>query len=197
MQKRRPNPSVDKALTAFEQEMGGREAVIEVLAHAPVDEEVQYLMLLLGDPSSDTRSLASLCIDGDIEPGKLLSLIRDGEMSKAQARSLRRVAKLLPDVAEDTMKRALPMQIRCPDCGGTKNSCVTCGGRGSVEKEPSLERQKTALELGGLLKKQAPINIQQNQFQGVMAASLREFQVKSDKVLYDHDAPVDAEVLEE
>jgi hypothetical protein len=158
---------------------------------------VDYLTRLLGDPAGESRSLASLCIDGDVQPGKLLKLIQDGELSRAQARSLRRAATYLPDVTEDVMKRALPRLVRCPACAGKRASCDVCDGKGRVEKEPSLERQKVALEVGGVLKKGPIVQNTVQQFQGVQVQGLRDFQVTATKALYDRQDVVEAEAAEE
>jgi hypothetical protein len=65
-----------------------------------------------------------------------------------------------------------------------------------VEKEPSLQRQKLALELGGMTQKSPGIVVQQNQFTAMQVQGLRDFQVKSDRALYDADVE-DAQVVGE
>lgn len=194
--KKRPNAFVDRCLTTFEQELGGRAVLVEILAHGQHDAEVDYLWSLLADPDGQARTLAELCIDGGIKPQRMIQLIREGEMAKAHVKALRKVARALPDVAADAMMRALPRKMRCPECFGKKADCGACDGSGRVEKEPSLQRQKLAFELGGLLQKAPLVQVQQNQFQAMQAQGLRDFQVRSDKALYE-EAPVDAEVVEE
>jgi len=197
MNSKQPNRLVERCLATFEQEVGGRAVLVEILAHGPHDEDVDYLWSLLADPEGQDRTLAKLCIDGGVKPQRLIQLIREGEMAKAHMRSLRKVARLLPDVAEDTMRRALPRKMKCPQCFGKDLQCGACDGTGKVEKEPSLQRQKLALEVGGLLKKSPGVVVQQNQFQAMQVQGLREFQVKSDRALYAAEETVDAEVVEE
>jgi len=191
---KKPNVLVERCLADFEREVGGRAVLVELLAHGPHDEEVDYLWSLLADPTAQERSLAKLCLDGGIKPQRMIQLIREGEMAKAHTRSLRKVARMLPDVTEDAMRRALPRKVKCPECFGKNAACGACDGTGRVEKEPSLQRQKLALELGGLTQKSPGIVVQQNQFTAMQAQGLRDFQVKSDRALYD---TVDAEVTEE
>jgi len=193
---KRPNVLVERCLTDFEREIGGRAVLVELLAHGHHDEEVDYLWSLLADPLSQDRSLAKLCLDGGIKPQRMIQLIREGEMAKAHTRSLRKVARMLPDVTEDAMRRALPRRVKCPQCCGKDPVCGACDGTGRVEKEPSLQRQKLALELGGMTQKSPGIVVQQNQFTAMQVQGLRDFQVKSDRALYDADVE-DAQVVEE
>lgn len=194
--KKKPAPHVDKLLQVMEREIGGRGALIDLLAHAPKDEETEYILALVADPEGDDRTLAELCIDGGIKPNKLIAILRSGELAKGQMKALRKVIERLPEVTEDMVKRALPRKVRCKDCGGKRADCTSCDGTGRVELEPPLARQKIVAEMTGLLVKAPSIQIQQNQVQGIQAQGLRDFQVGAAKALYQAPA-VDAEVLEE
>jgi hypothetical protein len=194
---KRPAPLIDRTLTQFERDIGGRQALVELLAHAPKDDETDYILQLVADPDGDKRSLAELCIDGGIKPAKLISLLRGGELARGQMRALRKVIARLPEVTEDMMKRALPRSGKCPDCKGRKSDCPTCDGSGRVEIEPPLARQKLALEVSGLLVKAPSIQIQQNQMQAIQQQGIRDFQVGAARALYPQPQDVvDAEVEE-
>jgi RecJ-like exonuclease len=89
-------------------------------------------------------------------------------MADAHVRSTRIIADQLPIVTADVMRLAQTHEIYCPTCRGdgtveeldadghsTGNSvvCDACRGTGKILEASDIDRQKLALEIGELLKK--------------------------------------------
>jgi hypothetical protein len=189
---RRVSKRTTALLTEFERDMGGRAALVEILAHvAETTQEGTVIASLVCDPANDRKNLGTLCVTAGIPPHALLRMIRDGHLGKAQAAAMRKVAQSLPTVVEDVMYRALPILEKCSTCHGRPPidplvPCWRCEGSGKVENEPTLDRQKLALELGGLINKPRGPQVQINNQQAVAMnmGALREFQTKNDKLVY-------------
>jgi hypothetical protein len=217
-----PHPKVVAALNQLEEAVGGREQIATSLqiSQQPLTVEEEILMNLLADPANQARSLASLCGQTGITIGRVLEMFSKAEGAQAYAKSLSRIYKKLPDVVGDVMDRALPKMKTCMPCKGMgkftvskegealEQECLNCGGEGSIEQEPQLDRQKVALQLGGFMKEKAGVNItsttnnvSQNMTLNVVK-STPDFRTATDRLLYPHKekalpAPaVDAEVVE-
>lgn len=154
-------PAVAKAIDALEAAMGGREALIDTLSLSH-DPDTDYLLGLIADPRHDDKSLSVLCDMGNITPGQLLRLYRDAKIARAQVLALDAVAKDLPAIATDVTRRAQNHYRLCAECRGTGSvkdklgtvlPCAGCDGAGQVLAEASLDHQKLALDLAGLLSK--------------------------------------------
>jgi hypothetical protein len=199
--------ALDEACSNFESEVGGRGALIEHLAHAPLTADQQLLVGAIADPRNDPSTLARICITYGIQFADLLTLFRAAGFAKAQLGAMRRVWGKLPDVAGDVMDRAVPHLLLCPTCAGDKEvekkliagsnedgspkftrwteTCETCGGHGEIQVQPKLETQKVALELGGLIQQKGGVEVNVVQQQAlVQAASSMRFYQESDEVLY-------------
>jgi hypothetical protein len=164
-------PAVRKAIDALEVAMGGRAGLIDALSTSE-DPDVEYLLGLIADPRADDLSLGVLCDRGNITPGQLLRLYRTARIAKAQVLALDKVADATPAVAEDVMRRAQNHYRICPSCAGTREGweairdaagkptgdsqkvpCKPCDGTGQILSDASLDHQRMALELAGLLVK--------------------------------------------
>jgi hypothetical protein len=214
--------AVERFLTELESAAGGREDLIQLLAHAPSSPEQTYLWGLLADPRNDTRNLAKVLAVGGVNLGQFLSALKDAKGGRALYRVMDSVEQYLPGVAHDLMARSVPHTLACRACRGSgkvttienskpkEMSCGVCYGEGAIPVLPDLERQKVALELGGALKKGGGIVVNQNQAQvqvhGAGRGGMREGQtrdairVATDKLLYGEAAAepvVDAELVEE
>ena len=195
--KRRVSKRTTLILAEFEREMGGRDALVEILAHVPeatfaAVQEGAIIASLVMDPANDRKHLGRLCADAGIPPVSLLRMLREGHLGRAQALAMRKVAQSLPTVVEDVMYRALPIIVKCHTCRGkgwtdAETVCWSCEGTGKAEEVPDLDRQKLALELGGMLKKVPATQVQVNQQanMGISFGSMREFQAANDRLVYD------------
>lgn len=198
-----PSRPLDKALKSLEEALGGREEIVAKLSLAPeLSGEETTILNLLADPANRGKSLASLCGAAGTNLNRVLSMFQKGEWAEAYVKSIRRIARQLPDVVGDVMSRALPKWRSCAACeatgalppkkeGDPARTCLECEGLGRVEVEPSVERQKMALEAGGLLKSGgggSTISID-NRRQTVNAPvilvkSSPDFRTATDKLLY-------------
>lgn len=159
-----PSPALEKALRSLEEALGGRDEIVAKLSLVPgLSTEETTILNLLADPESRGKSMGVLCGAAGTTLGRVLELMQKGEWAEAYVRSIRKIARQLPDVVGDVMSRALPRWRSCVVCralgrlppekeGGEPRTCLECEGLGRVEIEPSVERQKMALEAGGLLK---------------------------------------------
>lgn len=199
-------PSVSPATTAsfkaFESICGGRQALVAKLALVAAGKDEDYVVGLLADPRYEHEPLAGVCRAGKITLQRLMGLYRDAALVSAQVGAIDRVAQGLPAVAADVMTRSIEHRVTCPVCQGlatitpnpTKDDpnpeprpCRACAGHGSTIEQPAHETQKTALELGGLLKKGGGLTIQQNNQQIALSAGSAGFGdlvEKLDEVLF-------------
>lgn len=189
----KPPALVATSLDDLEQAIGGREALVAALMHAPKSAGIDYLLGLIGTPPlvglppmgvlngrHPTASLATLCAQGGITPGELMAAYRSGVLAKAQTLALHQVGQQLAAVTEDTMRRALPQTGQCDACDGTgtvvpepskKNPnphpepCRACKGTGTRTVQGDLEHKKLALDMGKMLPKSGGVNIAVNQQQ--------------------------------
>jgi len=218
-----PHPKVIAALEQLEEAVGGREHIATALqiSHEKLTVEEEILMNLLADPENQSRSLAELCGQTGITIGRVLEMFAKAEGAQAYVKSLNRIYRKLPDVVGDVMNRALPRMKVCGACRGLgkyevkkdgesiETVCLACGGAGNIEEVPELERQKVALQLGGLMKEKnggVQINSTTNNVNQTMTLnvvkSTPDFRTATDRLLYPHKekalpaAPVDAEVVE-
>lgn len=167
-------PRLVRALRAFEEAAGGREAIVAELATATLSEQETLLVRLLADPDRDHQPIHELLGYAQLSVARFLRLFRDARGARAYLDALDKVWQKLPDVAEDVMTRALPKQVTCKACDGsgfqrisaTKDRnlsgplkdqmervhCPDCSGTGLISQAPTLDYQKLALTLGGLPK---------------------------------------------
>ncbi len=207
---RRPrvNPRLEKAFKAIEETLGGREALVSILQNAPQTPEMDFLIGAVLDPTNDLRSLGGLCRDAGIPIGQLMKLLSDANIAKAQIESMHHISKHLPGVVSNVMEQSLPQEILCPWCKNDNvqvMSCKLCNGTGKTIKQPELETQKVALELGGMLKKGGGVQINQQintNVGGFSSSELSKIRDATDKILFQPQNPtqkqpvdVDAEVI--
>jgi hypothetical protein len=199
-------PAADQACKTFEAQAGGREKMVEHLASAPLTPKQALLVGAIADPRNDRHSLGRICQLYGIQFSDLMKMFRDAGFAKAQLAAMQRVWDYVPQVAEDVMQRALPHSITCP-CRGLDPECEDCRGRGSIEKQPELETQKLALQMGGLVAQPGGgVNISMKQEQHTTLAQsfggvFSRFAQASDQVLFpgvpqEDSPPLDAEVVE-
>jgi hypothetical protein len=212
-----PPALVSSSLAKIEQAIGGREALVAALAHAPKD--FDYVVGLIGDPSRARTPLATLCAIGGVRAGELVEAYKAGEINRAQALALAKVGERLSDVAEDVMRLSIPHEVSCTACRGKgrytpeptkkvphpeEQDCLACDATGILVAEGDVEHKKLALDLGKMLPKGAgmSINMQQNvaNFSSSAGGTLEALQSATDAILYGDGVPppeaVEAEVEE-
>lgn len=206
-------PLVVRELAQIEADLGGRGALVGMLALAPLTPDLRYVLGLLGDPLHQSLSLAEICARGNLLPGDLLTQLSRAALLKGKVLAGQQIAKYIGPVTEDILRRAAPYDAPCNGgCGGTGSitldptpvnpnpspqPCMTCRGTGTLRYQPDLERQKLAVELAQLLPKGGGIQIAQingaaptgSGGQGV----LEKLQAVTDQLLY---GPADAPPIE-
>lgn len=218
-----------KALSVFEKACGGREKLVEHLNHSALTGEQEYLVSMIADPANEKKSLATIAKIAKVPFGQVIKFFQDAGFAKAHLAASRKIWKRLPAVAEDVMAKAVARDLTCPECVGvgeltyyTKPSgwkkgdpldsevkaCWKCQGLKTVRVEPEHEVQKTALEIGGLLKRGVQVGVNvgvqtNNSFAMLGVDHLKNFRAASDRILFPsrrgQGAPegetVDAEVV--
>lgn len=209
-----------EALADIEEQVGGRQAIIQALVTAPPSKDVNYVLGLLADPDPKRRALplAQVCAEAKITPGHLLDLLERGTKLRARIIAGQIVASKTPAVVTDVMSKAAPFEDTCPDCAGTgtqvpepseadKNPnpvpCKSCRGGGKLRYEADPECRKLALEMAGLTAKGGGISIALQQNVQVPAAGGSGMAYEAltelmDRMVYGRKAAssvVDAEVL--
>jgi hypothetical protein len=209
--------ALTKALTTLEDELGGRTRLQTILAHSPTTTPALMEVLVnLADPLKASHSLGRICYEAGLTTGDLLKHYQGALKLVAQTLALRHVARDLPEVAKDVMKRALPSEECCEICLGTgtyvpeptpKNKkpapqrCITCNGTGKVILAPSLDRQQVALDLGELIPKKGGLTIGVQQSLQVATGSpaglLERLQQAVSRISTEESSPIEADVLGE
>lgn len=203
---------VTQQCATLEAAIGGRDALVAALLHAPYSKDLQYLLGVLGDPATRATPLAQLCAERGLTPGEVVEAYKAGEINRAQALATQKVGARLADVAEDTMRLSLPHEITCLECEGTGTvrgekgtvgACQTCHGLGVHKAEGDLDHKKLALEMGKMLQKGGGIALNLTQNTGVFTGgsaggALELLQTATDRILYGggEDAVMEGEVAE-
>lgn len=199
-------------IALFEKALGGRQKVADSLV---IDSsvEIQAFVRMLLDPAYDDYSLGDLAAHAKIGLTDLLRAYRNATLAKAQILAVNEIAERLPRLAADVMDRALPQPMPCPVCKGSKRNakntedCKVCKGTGTVQRLPSVARQRLALEIAELVKFPKPspaLLLQQNNFgdaaKSAEPGSLEQLQAAVTNILF-NKAPrlinVTPEVVEE
>jgi len=203
-----PPPRIVQALRAFEEAVGGRDALVAELAPAALTAEESLVLQLLADPENDSWPLHEVLGHANVSLARFLKLFRDARGARAYLDALDRVWSALPEVAEDVMKRALPREVFCKPCAGTgfqeikkgkkkdKVGCSRCDGAGKVPVEPTLDYQKLALTLGGLPKTTPMVHIDQSTKQQttfVGSDTMRDFVAAVTRIKRTPQAAIDTE----
>ncbi len=208
-------PASALSVGAFEQELGGREVLFDILSQADTTPEIQGLLGLIGDPRNKTLSLAHLCRAANLQPGDVFLAYERALQVRAKVLARIPIAENLPKVAADAMRRATTHKVLCAECNGTtiiklktkegilEAVCRFCV-EGWINQEPSLDQQKLALELGELCQK-CGLTIQNQQIQDnskvvnvSMGSTLARLQAVAADAAFSPDAtdPPEGEIVE-
>lgn len=226
---RSPQRDVDQALASLEKALGGRSQILSTLVQADLTDDEQLICDLLADPQNDNRSLAKVCGIAHYSLSRLLDLFKKAKGAEAYIKSVNRVYEKLPDIAGDIAERSVPQKARCGDCRGIglvkrvdvdddgkpkfsedgkrvwiEEQCWPCEGTGQITILPDLERQKLALQIGGLIKEKGPAVIVDQRNQLAFSRTNSDFRSATDALLFGRKTPeaqpeaqvVDAEVVQ-
>lgn len=173
----------DEAVETFVKALGGRQALVDVLSLSDERTELQVFVTHLLDPRFDRYSVARLCRLAGLSVADFLRAFKKSQLVRAHIAATPVIVEKLVGVVVDVMTRAQPYAIPCPACGGIgqvtpepskdqpnprPQPCEPCRGGGQLLALPDLDRQKLALELGGLLGKGSghPLVALQQNFEG-------------------------------
>jgi hypothetical protein len=160
------------AIDAFTVALGGRAALLETLQIANGSPEVDKVLRLLDDPTYWGWTLRRICALSGLTIADLFKAYKSALLVKAHLQATKIVVDALPTVVEDVMRRSQLHEVPCEACGGSGQlptqagasvACNICRGTGKLLKQPELDRQKVALELGQLLTKGGGISLTQQQ----------------------------------
>lgn len=173
------------AIETFQAALGGRAHLTEELLASPdLTTPIRKVLTLILDPRFDQYPLAAICAKAQITPGEFFAAFRDATLAKATILALRTVATKLTEVVTAVITDALDHPALCPLCTGSKKylhvpkkgdpsivDCPRCNGTGHVIVAADADKQKTVLELAGLLKKGGGISIGMQQTAVAQAAA--------------------------
>lgn len=217
-----PSQLEEQSLALIERTLGGREALVAALSHAPKSRDLEFLLGLIGDPLHAKTPLGHLCAQGGVTPGELLSAWKSGEILRGHVLATKQIVAALPAVVQDVLKRAAPFVDTCTGCQGlgrvtpepTKKkpnpepeTCPACNGGGQLEYPADFDRATLVLELAQLTQKGNGVQINLDQRQahlhaggGSAGGTLEALLAASDKILYGEEenplAPPQPEVLD-
>lgn len=160
------NISNKLSLQAFEDAVGGRQRLADVLSLAELSEKQQHFLRLLVDPRRAKDTLANIVHDAGILPMHVLGLFRDAAFAKAHAIAISTISDSVPAVVGDIVQKSVDAEITCPDCMGEMlegSPCFRCHDRGTIMRPSDIDRQKLLLEISGLHKKSSGVQLQVNQ----------------------------------
>lgn len=202
------------AIDAFATAIGGTDELLQTLAVADGTREASTVVRLLLDPRYAGWPLRRICALAGLTVADLFIAYKKSMVIRAHLEATRVVADHLVEVVRDVMVRARPVEITCSTCQGTTAytpeptkkvpnpepiPCPACRATGRLLQLPDLDRQKVALELGQLLKREGML-IQQNNLTvpagGSVGApgALEQLQQAVQEVLYPRAAPAAPEV---
>ena len=154
------------ALNEFEQQIGGRDVLRDVLILGErLDNRLQKLLILLSSSQLTRTPLYNLCKKARVEPGEFFAALKPALIARAQVLMLHRVARSGPAVVASILDQAMDRHVPCPACDGDGQidgkPCKKCHGT-TIKKLPGkLAQQKLVLDLLGFLKKGGGLTITQ------------------------------------
>lgn len=192
-QKISPKPNV---LDTFEEEIGGREVLVDNLSLLSLDKKQKHFLYLLCDPKMEHQPLSSVARAAGVSSTAILDLFVEASKHKSQALALGLVANSTPRVIKDIVQKSVDAKVECPECFGIAIEgleCSRCHGRGKILRESSIDHQKLVLETAGILKKGPGVAVQVNQNVGGTMQSgtfFSKFVSQSDQAAYDVEGEI-------
>lgn len=204
------DPLAAPAIDTFAKVLGGRaDLAAELLTSPDLTAPIRKVLLLILDPRFDRHSLSKLCDEAGLTPGEFFAAFRDATLAKANITAIRKVAERLVAITECVLDGAVNQLIVCEECNGstqqlypparkgqdpTIGKCLRCNGHGEVPVRADFEKQKIALELGGLLKKGPAVQLNQlhqslHLTQSGSGSNLAQLQQAAAAVMFGRDQP--------
>lgn len=209
---------VEEALSSLERALGGRHSLISSLLQANLGDAENNFMEMLADPRNDAINLAKVAGLAGLSVGRVLQIFKEAKGAEAYVRSINRVYDRLPEIAGDIADRSVPTTTRCVPCRGTGVvdqttgaaqvpgadpanlvACWPCEGLGTVVVHPDLERQKLALQIGGLVKKDGTVimgNVDARVTNNAFIRSTPDWRTATDRLLFPGKAREVAKVVD-
>lgn len=172
-----------------------RAALIEQLSVFNLSARQEQLVAALVD--GGTLPLAKVLRSLKMSMTEFFEILREARSALSEYRAKELVDIYRPRVVRAAMEGALIKKKPCKDCKGAGEiadfrtgemlKCYDCGGSGVIEIHPDHERQKTALQISGVLAKQGAgiavtVNNTNNQVEGFRSST--DFRGITDRLMY-------------
>ena len=145
------------AAAEFEEAIGGREQLVEVLSAQSRDTKQDILFRLLSDPGRAGDSLVTICHDAGVSATEVLAMFRDAAVAQSMVKAQSTLADKLDGVARDVAEKAANHVEDC-HCqilsvtGEADPACPDCGGRGQLYFRGNLKHAEMVFKATGLTK---------------------------------------------
>lgn len=171
-----------EAFTNFETAVGGREALIEVLAHCPpTSVGASMVNRLLVDPAfveTHANTLFALCKKHKLSFNLVVQAFRDAKLAKVAIDTLNQVAKEVPTVVEQLVADSTNRWETCTTCEGEGRiprfneqmefaydgegklltiNCMECRGKGRKFTKHDFQNRSRLLDIAGLRADRSPL----------------------------------------
>lgn len=152
------------AAAEFEEAIGGREQLVEVLSAQSRDTKQDILFRLLSDPGRAGDSLVTICHDAGVSATEVLAMFRDAAVAQSMVKAQSTLADKLDGVARDVAEKA---SNHVEDChcqilsaiGEADPACPDCGGRGQLYFRGDLKHAEMVFKATGLTKEGGGVNV--------------------------------------
>lgn len=175
-----------------------KELLLSQLSHFVLSERQELLVAaLLKHRANPDIPVRELLLEIPMSALEFMNILREVRTAFSDFKTKDIIDKHRPNVVEAVMKGALPKTNVCMECDGEGKikvgaeekerevKCKSCFGTGKITKEPEHERQVTALEVAGILKKGGPaVSVNVNNSAGDGWRSSPDFRRETDKLLY-------------
>ena len=210
-----PTPAT-AILKSFEEQVGGRDALIEALeavSEKLSEEDRALLERVKVSPAS--WSLSRVVAEAGGKPSRLLQRYTEGVIALGRTKMALEVAKNHSFIVKDLIRNSLDEVSTCKVCFGSGNlakkgsktpiECKICGGTGShTSRSPvKMAAMEKVLEIGKLVEKKAPsgpsVTVTTTQTTNVMNGPtpfMERMMRTSEEVLYGRREPIDVQAVE-
>ena len=195
-------PAQRSAAAAFEEAVGGREQLVEVLSSQVRGTKQDILLRLLSDPGRAGDSLVRDCQDAGMSTTEVLGMFRDAAVARSMVQAQNTLADKLDGVVRDVAEKASNHVEEC-QCqilsavGEPDPTCPECGGRGLLFFRGNLKHAEMVFKAPGLTKEGGGVNVNVKQQVGLAMGGgfLDKFVQATDEAAFDVvDAdPIDVE----
>lgn len=183
-----------------------KELLLAQLSHFVLSERQQILVQALEEAARyPGKPVREILLAIPMSPLEFMHILKEVRTAFSDFSTKAIIDAHRPKVVEAVMKGALPKTRICLDCNGVgktyvhvngekeESICKACFGEGKITKQPEHERQITALEVAGVLKKgSAAVEVNVNNNAGDGWRNSPDFRRESDKLMY---SAVDAVVV--